>query len=466
MKLNTKTKVTNIPVYTHEGGIAKRLTPILELKRAVLSTMLWEGQFYESGVEITNRIKDLIPKVNPAKVSSIAIETRNQGKLRHIPLFLAREMARYDSYKPYVTNTLFNIIQRPDELNEFLKIYWKDGKCPLAASVKKGLAKAFTKFDEYALSKWNRDADIKLRDVLFLTHAKPVDGYQGKLWKKLIGGFCEKCWEKNINHKNKKHDFVEAKLKIPDTWEVAISASEGDNEKDVWEDLLRREKLGGLALLRNLRNFRNNNVDINLIRKALFNVKVDRILPYRFITAAKYAPNLEPELEQAMFKSIKDNGNKISGKTKLLIDTSGSMSRTLSSNSESTRLDAACGLAILARELFEDVEIYTFSKTIRQVPSRRGFALRDAIINSQPHLDTYLGAAVNKLNNIGYDRLIVFSDEESGDTVGKPIINSKSYMINIASGQYGVGYGDWTRINGFSESVLDYIIELEKLSGE
>ena len=34
-------------------------------------------------------------------------------------------------------------------------------------------------------------------------------------------------------------------------------------------------------------------------------MRTDRILPYRFITAARYAPDFEPELEAAMLKSIK-----------------------------------------------------------------------------------------------------------------------------------------------------------------
>ena len=40
------------------------------------------------------------------------------------------------------------------------------------AAMKRGLARAFLKFDEYALGKYNRDAAVKLRDVLFLCHAK------------------------------------------------------------------------------------------------------------------------------------------------------------------------------------------------------------------------------------------------------------------------------------------------------
>lgn len=34
-------------------------------------------------------------------------------------------------------------------------------------------------------------------------------------------------------------------------------------------------------------------------------------------------------------------------------------------------------------------------------------------------------------------------------------------MINVASYRNGVGYGAWNHIDGWSEAVLSYLIELE-----
>lgn len=464
MKTNKKSKSVFVPVYTHEGASAKKITPLLELRRSVLSTMLWEDGFYENGEAVATRIQNLVKSVKPDKVAQLALEARTAGKLRHIPLWLARAMAPLPTHREYVSAILANVIQRPDELTEFLALYWKDKKQPLSAQVKKGLAKAFTKFDEYQLAKYNRAETIKLRDVLFLSHAKPIDKDQEKLWKKLIGGYCSKCWKRQDKHTSKAHEFTEAKLATPDTWEVSLSASEGENKKEVWERLLKENKLGGLALLRNLRNFRDNGVSEKLVRDALKAMRVERILPYRFIAAAKYAPNLEPELEEVMFKAV-DTKKKIGGKTRLLIDVSGSMDAAISGKSDLQRVDAATALSILAREMFSDVEVYTFSNSTVQVPTRRGFALRDAIIRSQNHGGTDLGGAVREMNSLGYDRLIVFTDEQSRSPVPDPKGN-RAYMINVASNQNGVGYGKWNHIDGFSESVLDYIVEFEKLSDD
>jgi hypothetical protein len=34
-------------------------------------------------------------------------------------------------------------------------------------------------------------------------------------------------------------------------------------------------------------------------------------------------------------------------------------------------------------------------------------------------------------------------------------------MVNVASYQHGVGEGDWARVDGFSEKILDWIIARE-----
>ena len=171
------------PVRTHEGTPARVLTHEQELQRSVLACMLWEDEFYEEGVMIAGRIRELVPKVEASRVAALAIEARQAMKLRHVPLLLVREMARHASHRGLVAQTLARVIQRADELAEFMAIYWADGRVPLSGQVKKGLAAAFTRFDEYALAKYDRAGVVRLRDVLFLCHAKPNDADQAALWK-------------------------------------------------------------------------------------------------------------------------------------------------------------------------------------------------------------------------------------------------------------------------------------------
>jgi 60 kDa SS-A/Ro ribonucleoprotein len=216
------------------------------------------------------------------------------------------------------------------------------------------------------------------------------------------------------------------------------------------------------ALLRNLRNMRAAGVSEELVLGALAAMKTERVLPFRFLAAARVAPQWEQALEAAMFRSLDGRGARLGGHTVLLVDVSGSMEAALSHRSELRRTDAAYGLAILFREIAEKVSIYTFSNEARLVPSRRGMALRDALEQSQAHQGTYLGAALEKMEaecRKRYDRLIVITDEQSHDRVPAP--GGRGYMINVASNRNGVGYGQWTHIDGWSEAVVEYIAALE-----
>lgn len=426
---------------THEGAKGRAFAPEQELRRALMNCMLWEDQFYEDGIAIAERIAALVPKVKAEAVATMAIEARDDMKLRHAPLLIVREMARHETHRGLVADTLERVIQRPDELTEFLAIYWADALGPMqqrkaravSAQAKKGLARAFAKFDAYQLAKYDRDGAVRLRDVLFLVHAKPKDARQEKVWKELIEG----------------------KLAAPDIWEVALSG--GADKKAAFERLIADKKLGALALLRNLRGMLHAGVAKKTIAKALDDMRTDRVLPYRFIAAAQHAPDLEPELEHAMFRSIEGHA-RLPGRTRLLVDVSGSMDAPMSGKSEMRRIDAATGLAVLAREIGEDVEVFTFSNAVKKIAPRRGFALRDAIVKSQPHGGTELGKAIREVDQKGV-RLIVFTDEQSHDRVDAP--KGVGYMVNVASYKHGIGHDDWRRIDGFSEKILDWIIATE-----
>lgn len=439
MRTNTNA-ATAVLERTHEGAQAARLNKSQKLRRLVMASLLWEDSFYVDGISHAEYVREALLEADPFEVAQIAIEAREKMKLRHIPLFLVRELARHPNKeaRKLVGETLTRVIQRPDEIAEFLAIYWKDGKQPISAQVKKGLAAAFNKFNEYGFAKWQKsDAAIKLRDVLFLTHAKPKSNEETVLFKKI----------------------VDQTLEIPDTWEVSLSA--GSDKKETWERLLSENKLGALALLRNLRNMQGAGVSDTLIREGLEKMKVERVLPFRFISAAKHAPSLEPQLEAAMFKCLAD-APRLSGKTVLCVDTSGSMGSTVSGKSDISRRDAAAALAMLLREVCEDCQVIAFGSYAGFVPPRRGFALNDAIGSGRFGHGTDTKAAVMLAATKGYDRVIVLTDEQSATNIGNPLIGTKGYMLNVASYQNGIGGKDWVRIDGWSEAVVDYIQELEK----
>lgn len=456
-------------VHTHEGGHAVIGTPLDQLRRTVMACMLWEDNFYEDGEAVADRIKRLVHQMHPANAAMVAIEARDVMKLRHVPLLIVREMARHPRLKEdprVVSQTLAHIIQRADELTEFLAIYWKDGKQPLSKQVKLGLAKAFQKFSEYDLAKYNRSKAIKLRDVLFLCHSKPADVQSDAT-----------PWDKHARDALKIHDPVKVaaqarpdgfsqgellygkliydQLETPDTWEVELS--KGGDKSAAWARLLNEKKLGDLAFLRNLRNMKAAGIsDASLGAYGEFR-KWGRVLPFRFVAAAAVVPSMENHLEAWMTKCM-ENLPKLKGRTLFLIDVSGSMfGTTVSAKSDLDRFDAAAALSILGRELCEDVAFYSFSTNVVQVPPRRGFALRDALRTSQQHGGTYLGQALDKLHSTEvYDRIIVLTDEQSADTSLSRL--GKTYIINVGGNERSVKLsGDIVRISGWSEAVFDYI---------
>lgn len=438
--MRTNTARVLPPVRTEGGAPAyPHLTPIQQLRRTVLACLLFEDGFYEDGKTVADRIKDLAAKCSAEDLVKLAVEARTEQNLRHVPLLLAVQLARHPG-RAALKALLPQIILRADELAEFLALYWSEGKVPLAAAVKKGLAAAFQRFDQYQLSKYDRENAIRLRDVLFLTHAKPKDEAQAAIWKQLVDGT----------------------LPPAATWEVALSG--GADKKETFTNMLTDGKLGYLALLRNLRGMTDAGVDPELIKTAIIARKggAEKVLPFRYVAAARACPRMEPALDESLSQAIASLPP-LSGTTAVLVDVSGSMDAKISAKSDMTRMDAACALASLING---DIRMFSFSNHVVEVPPRRGMAGVDALIKSQSHGGTALAEAVQTINQkVKCDRLIVITDEQSTSysPVPDPVAKS-AWMINIASNKNGVGYGKWNRVDGWSESVIRYITEFERVT--
>jgi 60 kDa SS-A/Ro ribonucleoprotein len=423
---------------THEGAPASRMTPLQALRRSVMSCLLWEKEFYEDGQTIAERIEKLASQVTVRQLADVAIEARNVAQLRHVPLLLLRALvARED--RSLLRSTIPQVIQRADEIAEFVSLYFEKGRRPLANQMKRGLGDAFGKFDEYQLAKYEGMGAVKLRDVLRLTHPKPSGPEQSELWRRLDRG----------------------ELARPDTWESALAG--GADKRETFTRLLQEGKLGYLALLRNLRGMTDAGVDRDLIVKALGEDRgAARVLPFRYVAAARAAPSLEPAIDKALLRRIA-TAPTMPGRTVVLIDVSGSMDLKLSERSDLTRMDAAAALGAIVPG---DVQLFTFSNSLVAVPARKGMAGVDAIIRSQLHSGTNLAHALDGLNKLAkkgaFARLIVVTDEQTATRAPAPKFG-RNYLINVASAKNGVSYGkEWTHIDGFSENVLRFIMQHEE----
>lgn len=439
------------------GTTAAKQDAEAQLRRAVMACLLWEDVAYQSGMTVAQQVVDLVPIIDPPVVAAIARECRFDQKLRHVPLLIAREMAKHPEHRKLVRQLLNDIIFRPDELTEFLALYWQNGKTPIARQVKLGLADAFTKFDEYQLSKWNRDRDIKIRDVLFLTHPKPKSEDQAALWKRL----------------------AENELATPDTWEVGLSAAKGETERQaVWTRLIENNKLGALAVLKNLRNMQKDGLSRSLIAQAIENANPAMLLPVNFFAARKAAPDFTRSLETLMFKCA-EKWPRLPGWTLFVVDVSGSMSQSLSTKSDFNRMQAAAAMSVLAAEVCENIVVYATAGSdygrkhqTAKVQPHRGFALADEILDQYSKLG---GGGIFTRQCLEYlrtqetedpDRIIIFSDSQDCDEYynrGKlqppNPFGKNNYIVDVSCNTHGINYnGVWSaEISGWSENFLRYI---------
>lgn len=426
-------KATIQKVHTHGGVEAyPHLKPLDSLRRSVLSCLLWEDNFYEDGVSIAERIQDLAQKVTDKELASLAIEARSTHHLRHVPLVLLCALAKRGG--KIVGDTIAETIQRADELSELIALYWKDGKRPLSAQMKLGLARAMHKFDAYQFAKYNRDKAIKLRDVMFMVHPRPNKEKEA-LFKQI----------------------AEDTLPVADTWEVSLSA--GKDKRETFERLLREDKLGYLAVLRNLRKMMSEGVPEELVMQAILERRgAHNVLPFRYVAAARACPQLEGSLNQALLGCIGEQP-KLDGVTFLVVDVSGSMNAPLSAKSDLTRMHAAATLAAIWPGR---ARVFTFSNAMVEIAQRVGMAGVDAIIHSQHHGGTDLAGAITIANTLKPERLVVITDEQATTYKVPEPVAKHSYLINVAPYKNGIGYGKWVHVDGFSESVLKFIHAYEK----
>lgn len=103
----------------HHGLKVTALSPEAKLTRLTMAHMLWEKQFYVDGQKSADLMASLVTKVSPSFVSNLARQARDQFKLRHVPLHLMRSLAKVGALK---AADLAEVIQRPDELSEFVSL--------------------------------------------------------------------------------------------------------------------------------------------------------------------------------------------------------------------------------------------------------------------------------------------------------------------------------------------------------
>ncbi|SDM44360.1 TROVE domain-containing protein [Catalinimonas alkaloidigena] len=443
----------------YEGAEAYTLSPELELYAAVVTTTL-SDKFYEGSDERLERIRQLIAQVDPAFVARLAVYAREQMHLRSVPLALTVELARIHTGDSLVGRLTGRVIQRADEITELLACYQaangrtgakKLGR--LSKQLQKGLAVAFNRFDAYQLAKYDRAAEIRLRDALFLVHPKAKDAAQQALFDRL----------------------VRDELQTPYTWETELSATgqaqfATEAEKAAafrarWEELITSGRLGYMALLRNLRNLLEAGISpahVDRVCQTLADPRAvarSRQLPFRFLSAYRevqdvrsgYTPQVLDALEAAVLASAA-NLPGFDGDTSVLVacDVSGSMQRPLSPRSKVQHYDIGLVLGMLLQSRCRNVLTGIFGDTWKTIglPQQRVLAN----VMDLRRREGEVGYATN-----GY--LVIQELLRRGQRIDKVMIFTDCQLWDSRSSNGSLA-DEWQRYRRFAPNARLYVFDL------
>lgn len=482
-RVKGSTRTTN-----HEGATAYTLTPELELY-SLAATSLLSDKFYENANENTKRLQALIKQVRPEFAAKLAVYAREQMHLRSLPLVLAVELGKIHNGDSLVARTVRRVVSRADELAELLGYYAqannrssikKLGK--LSKQIQKGLSDAFNKFDEYQFGKYNRDGGVKLRDALFIVHPKAKDAAQQTVFDKIATNT----------------------LATPDTWEVELSAS--SDKKSSWERLIEENKLGYMALLRNLRNILEADVSNDHLAKVceklsnMEEVARSKQFPFRFLSAYREVQDVAKgrssmvldALEEAVIAAAQ-NIRGFDYNTKVLIasDVSGSMQTPVSARSKVMLYDVGLMLSMLLQSKSKNVQTGIFGDTwkIKNFPKTGvlGNVQKMRDLACEVGMSTNGHLVIEDLINRGevVDKVMIFTDMQLWDSTafstwgglgGKSLSkvwpaykkiapNAKLYLFDLAG--YGktpltVKSGGAYLIAGWSDRVFDMLAAYER----
>ena len=485
-------------VKNHEGEKAYAMTPEMELYTAVVTCAL-SDKFYESKDDRMNRIADLIRKVDPVFVAKLAVYTRTQMNLRSIPLFLIVELAKIHNGDSLVKRTIEKTVLRADEIMELLMCYQLcnsegDGVKKLnklSRQVQEGLKSAFNRFDEYQFAKYNRsNLEVKLKDALFLVHPKANTPEQQAVFDKIVYDSLQTpyTWETQLS------EFGQKKFGTKEEKAEALKA--------LWEELIDSNKLGYMALLRNMVNIIKANVSREHVEKVAgiisdpSRVATSKLLPFRFLAAYKELlssvnSDLSPILRRALESAVTASVSNLKGfddDTNVLVaaDVSGSMFSRISPKSSIMHYDIGILLSMLLKSKCASVISGMFGDTWKVLDLPWDDVLANTI--EMKRREGEVGYSTNGYkvidylvdNNIKMDKVMMFTDMQMWDSSYRDNHIQKSwakykhmhpeaklYLFDLA------GYGDApvrfvgddvTLITGWSDKVFDVLKAIE--SGE
>lgn len=415
-KFNSKS-VNESKTYTHEGALTYKKETANAWFNMLFSSYL-EDHCYETSNSQMERFNEytnkMIDTYGAEFVAKAAIFTRHELGMRSISHVLAARLnsLQFDNKRSFFRN----FCNRPDDVSEVFACIQNMGDKRSHAAIR-GFGDYLSMISPYTLGKYKLDGHkYNMFDLINITHA----------------------------HSNAIQMYKDGNLFAPDTWEVSISTAENDeHRKAEWRRLVEENKLGYMALLRNLRNILNADVDCFWIDKYLIPqienkeaIKKSLVFPYQIYTAYKYLDVLnlaiQCALEQA-FRMACDNMPVFNGKTAIVLDVSGSMNDPISRNSKITIKEVgACFAASLFLTNPTDTIFVKFGNHAMEKKLQKSMSAFEIIHSMCENENMGYGTVVNQafdcLARTGgdVDRIFLISDMQT--------MNDQPYWYSSTSG--------------------------------
>lgn len=397
-KFNQKKKESYEETLTYEGAKAYVKNSAEAWMNFLFSSNM-ENRFYESAEDQTSRYIELTNQMGEQYgwgfVAKAAHFARNEIGMRSISELTAAILNghQFDNKRKFFAK----YFRRPDGVSEVFAAIDMLGEKRSHALIR-GASDYISSLGEYQITKYKMNGkQYNMFDLINLTHAKSatIDAYK------------------------------RGQINSADTWETRISASKGEEEKaSNWRDMVENNKLGYLALIRNLRNIVQSNVSSDWIDTflvpSLINedaIRKSLVFPYQIYCAWKNVGIRNYSIDSALSEAFKISCGNISeglkqGTTCVVLDVSGSMSDRFSANSSLSlkEVGAVYGAALILATGADFIKFGDTAKKYKINPLENVFS----IIEKMQENDM-CGYGTNIMNvfygmNSEYDRLFIISD--------------------------------------------------------
>ena len=472
--------------HTYEGGAGYARDTKSELYLLAVANMVGEDTFYESAGTRDSRFAELVRQATNEDAqwtADLLYWLRKDANMRSAALVGVVEYTRARaeltgaSHIPYGRQVVNSVLQRADEPGELLAYYVSNYGRQIPLPIKKGVADAAVRlYDERSLLKWDSaERSYRFGDVIELTHPAPKADWQSDLFRYAIdrrhghrGTEILPTSLSTLYHRSVLMDIPieerRAVLELPSagellklagmTWESLAGWLNGPMDRQAWEAII--PSMGYMALLRNLRNFDQADVSDEVAARVAAKlsdpdeVAKSRQLPMRFLSAYRAAPSLRWSypLERALNYSLA-NVPQLTGRTLILVDTSGSMHAPFSKDGTLMRWDAAVvfGLALASR--CSEADVVSFSNGYygndgsKVFPQIRGESVLAGIQRWQSD-GYFIGAGTDTAGALvkhfaRHDRVVILTDEQAayGDVGSILPPRTPLYTWNLAGYRYG-----------------------------